>query len=152
MIYLFFGQPCSGKTTLGKYLTEYLSHEKHVIHIDGDEYRQITGNSGFDRSSRTENLKSAFNTALFLETKGYIVVLSFVTPYIESRLYLKDRQPDAKFIYLEYNPKKQKRGREKYHVSEFEEPSYEELINKNYTHINTTKLSEKECFTKMTLL
>jgi adenylylsulfate kinase-like enzyme len=152
MIYLLFGQPCSGKTTLSKKITEYLSLEKKVIHIDGDEYRKVVGNSGYDRYSRLENLRSAFNTALFLEAKGYIVILSFVSPYIEARLYLKEKQPETKFIYLEYNSKRQKRGREQYHVKDFEEPCYEELINKNYTYINTTKVSENDCFLKLTLL
>lgn len=152
MIYLFFGQPCSGKTTLAKYLTEYISHEKKVIHIDGDEYRAITGNTGFDRSSRTENLKSAFNTALFLQTKGYVVVLSFVTPYIDSRLYLKDKNSNTKFIYLEYMSKKEKRGREQFHVPDFEDPCYEELTNKNFTYINTSKTPLELCYKKLVLL
>jgi adenylylsulfate kinase len=152
MIYLFFGQPCSGKTTLATYLTQHKYSAEKVIHIDGDEYRQIIGNTGYDKESRIQNLKSAFNTALFLDSKGYIVILSFVTPYVELRTYLFERKPETKFIYLDYQPSKDSRGREKFHVPDFEEPTYEELINPNFTHINTTKVGKEQSFKKIRLL
>jgi len=148
MIYLFFGQPCSGKTTLASKLTSRLN-PLSTIHIDGDQFRAILGNNGYDRKSRLNNVKSAFDMAFFLEVKGYDVVLSFVTPYAESRYYLKDKYPATKFIYLEYNSNKTKRGRESYHVSDFEEPTFEESINDNFTSLNTSKLTENQCFDKL---
>jgi len=148
MIYLFFGQPCSGKTTLAKKLLFHLP-TLQTIHIDGDEFRQFTGNKGYDKESRISNVKSAFDMAIFLHLKGFNVVLSFVTPYIVSRYYLLDKCPDTKFIFLEYNSTKSKRGREKYHVMDFESPSFEELINKNYISLNTSKLTENQCLQKL---
>jgi adenylylsulfate kinase-like enzyme len=148
MIYLLFGQPCSGKTTLANYLYSELNTEKK-IHIDGDEFRAVIGNFGYDRQARIENLKSAFDMALFLQHKRFIVILSFVAPYIESRYYLKDRFSNTKFIYLQYNPKRDKRGREDFHVKDFQEPTFEELINENFISLNTSKLTENQCLSKL---
>lgn len=148
MIYLFFGQPCSGKTTLALKLYSKLN-PINTIHIDGDEFRAILGNKGYDRQSRLNNVKLAFDMAFFLAVKNHNVILSFVTPYAESRYYLKDKYPATKFIYLEYNSKKYKRGRENYHVSDFEEPTFEELINDNFVSLNTSKLTESQCFDKL---
>jgi adenylylsulfate kinase-like enzyme len=149
MIILFFGQPCSGKTTLAKSLYDTLNVSPNLIHIDGDEFRKITGNVGYDRKSRLDNVKSAFDMALFLKAKGRTVILSFVTPYIESRLYLRDKFPDTKFIYLEYNHIKNVRGREKYHVADFESPCFDELQNDNFSVLNTSKLSEYQCIKRI---
>lgn len=148
MIYLFFGQPCSGKTTLAKRLYSKLD-VNNTIHIDGDEFRAIFGNTGYDKQSRLDNVKSAFDIAIYLNAKKYNIILSFVTPYIESRYYLKDKVLDTKFIYLEYNTKKNIRGREKYHVEDFEMPTFEELINENFVSLNTSKLTENQCFDKL---
>lgn len=137
MILLFFGQPCSGKTTLAKEVYNSIQYTQK-IHIDGDEFRAITGNNGYDRNSRLNNLKSAFDMALFLESKGYIVVLSFVTPYKESRKYLKDRSSDIRFFYLEYD-NSEKRGRESYHLPDFEIPTVTEHFGSHFTSINTSK-------------
>ena len=38
MIYLLYGQPASGKTTLGKLLSEYFDSP---FFIDGDEFRSL---------------------------------------------------------------------------------------------------------------
>lgn len=148
MIYLFFGQPCSGKTTLAKRLHSKLDPLK-TIHIDGDEFRSIVGNAGYDKISRLNNVKAAFDMALFLNSKNFNVILSFVTPYIESRYYLKDKFSETKFIYLEYNTKKSIRGRENYHVEDFEIPTFEELVNDNFMSLNTSKLTENQCFDKI---
>lgn len=142
MILLFFGQPCSGKTTLAKEVYRSIQSDKK-IHIDGDEFRAITGNKGYDRKSRLDNLKSAFDMALFLESKGYTVILSFVTPYIESRFYLKDRSPKTMFFYLEYD-KSEKRGRESYHLPDFELPTVTERFSSHFTPIDTSLKSEIE--------
>lgn len=150
MIILFFGQPCSGKTTLAKEIYGSIQSDKK-IHIDGDEFRAVTGNKGYDRISRLNNLKSAFDMALFLESKGYVVVLSFVTPYRESRFYLKDRSPKTMFFYLEYDHS-QKRGRESYHLPDFEFPTVTELFSSRFTAIDTSIKSEAEVVTQISIL
>ena len=148
MIYLLFGQPCSGKTTLAKQLYYKFATEKS-IHIDGDEYRQVFGNTGYDRDSRIENYKSAFNTAIYLDHKDYTVILSFVCPYIEARDYLYYFNKTTKFVFLEYNSTQEARGREMFHVKDFEEPIYHELINPNFISLNTSKLTENQCIEKI---
>jgi adenylylsulfate kinase len=150
MIILLFGQPCSGKTTLAKEIYQSIQFEKK-IHIDGDEFRAVVGNTGYDRNSRLNNVKSAFDMALFLESKGYIVVLSFVTPYKESRQYLKDRSPNTRFFYLEYDAS-ENRGRESYHVSDFEMPTATEHFGSHFTSINTSIKTKTEAVMQICFL
>ena len=55
MIYVLYGQPASGKTTLGKMLAE---HWETPFVIDGDEFRKIIPNNNYGRDGREENIKN----------------------------------------------------------------------------------------------
>jgi adenylylsulfate kinase len=146
MIILIFGQPASGKTTLAK---EFLIKkddkideidERNEIHIDGDEWREITKNKNYTKEGRMQNLKGAFDMALYLEKKGYDIVLSFVTPYEELRQYLRDNAEELIEIYLTYSGD---RGRNSYFVNEFDVPSG------SYLHLDTSELTIDECIEKI---
>lgn len=158
MIILLFGQPASGKTTLANEFMEayhkaridtdiwkdiYLtmtSMYKSFILIDGDRWRDITKNKNYTKEGRIDNLKQAFNMALYLEKEGYTPVLSFVTPYEELRQYLRDNSIKLAEIYLTYS---EDRGRNNYFSSEFEKPLGE------YLHLETSTLSISDCVTKI---
>ena len=76
MIYLFTGQPGSGKTTLAKKLQMWLQTDKKnwrksVFHID---------------ENQTEY---PFEVAKYLDSCGNDVVISLVSPYIELREQFK---------------------------------------------------------------
>ena len=58
MIYLLYGQPASGKTTLGKLLAEHL--ETQFV-IDGDEFREMFTNNNYGKSGRKENIKNEWH-------------------------------------------------------------------------------------------
>ena len=158
MIILLFGQPASGKTTLANEFTEayhkaridtdiwkdiynsMTSIYKSFVLIDGDRWRDITKNKNYTKEGRIENLKQAFNMALYLEKEGYTPVLSFVTPYEELRQYLRDNSIKLAEIYLTYS---EDRGRNNYFASEFEKPLGE------YLHLETSTLSISDCVTKI---
>jgi adenylylsulfate kinase-like enzyme len=87
-----------------------------------------------------ENLKQAFNMALYIEKEGYTPVLSFVTPYEELRQYLRDNAINLAEIYLTYSGN---RGRNDFFAKEFDTPSGE------YLHLDTSELSISDCITKI---
>ena len=67
MIYVLYGQPASGKTTLGKLLAEHLDTP---FIIDGDEFREMFTNKNYGREGREENIKNANAVATYLNKKG----------------------------------------------------------------------------------
>lgn len=128
MIVLIYGQPACGKTTLSKGIKNKYNIPIPIVTIDGDEWREISSNTAYDKEGRMKNLLSAFKLALNLEKQGFLPILSFVCPYEEARQFLRDKTLLVE-IYLQYN---EDRGRNSYAVPDFEEPKGEVL------HLNTT--------------
>ena len=67
MIYSLYGQPASGKTTLGKMLADYL---ETPFFIDGDEFRGMFSNNNYGKLGREENIRNANSVATYLNKKG----------------------------------------------------------------------------------
>ena len=132
MIVVLFGQPHSGKSTLANNF-----HMPRSVNIDGDKLRELFENKDFSREGRIKNLNKASDIAIFLNSIHKNVVLSLVYPYKESRDYLNSLSKDVYWIYLTYEGG---RGRESFHVLDFEQPNQETVLS-----INTSKLSVKEC-------
>jgi len=141
MTILFFGQPASGKTTLAKIIAQQISN---AVHIDGDEWRDITKNKDYSKEGRMANLKGAFDMALLLEKKGFTPVLSFVAPYEQMRSYLKQNSVANYQIYLHYSGDVE-RGRKNYFVVDFEEPTEDSCLLK----LCTSELNVDECVNKI---
>ena len=124
MILWFTGQPGSGKTTLCNEVIKRVSEK--VIHIDGDDIREVLDNKDYSENGRRKNIKFAINMAKVMESKGYLVVVSLVSPYRDLRIgeifYLKSSRP----------------LRGQYHVNDYEPPL------ENFKEINTDK-PIKEC-------
>lgn len=139
MIILFYGQPASGKTTLAdKYVSVYGDFK--TVRIDGDKWREITNNQNYSKKGRIDNLKGAFNMALYLEKEGYTPILSFITPYEELRKHLKYNAEKYVSIYLFYD---EDRGRNSYFVDDFDNASEDSL------RINTSFFTIEECISKI---
>jgi GTPase SAR1 family protein len=134
MILVLFGQPGCGKTTLSNSLKEsYGSIEQ----IDGDGLRTVFNNTDYSRYGRLRNLNRASDIAVYVNNvQKRNVVLSLVYPYQEARDYLNDMTNDVRWVYLTYDGI---RGRENYHVQDFETPKEKVL------RINTSLYSIDHC-------
>jgi adenylylsulfate kinase-like enzyme len=131
MIIVLFGQPHSGKSTLAA--------ELDVHNIDGDKLRELFSNKDYSREGRIKNLNRASDIAHYINSVGDSVVLSLVYPYKEARDYLNSLTNDVLWVYLTYSGE---RGRENFHVKDFESPDEEDVLS-----LDTSKLSIEECIT-----
>jgi len=139
MILVLFGQPNSGKTTLAD---EIMKIRYTSIHIDGDKLREIFINKDYSKEGRLKNLNRASDIATFINQIGDDVIMSLVYPYKEARDYLNSLNKDICWVYLTYEGE---RGRESFHVSDFDEPSEDEKI----LYLNTSKETMTDCIKKI---
>jgi adenylylsulfate kinase len=86
----FTGLSGAGKTTLSSRLAERLrGRGLKVEHLDGDSVREIFPSTGFDRKSREEHVKKVGLLARYLEKNGVFVVASLISPYEDSRSFVR---------------------------------------------------------------
>jgi len=147
MVLWFTGQPGSGKTTLtNKFIEDKLigfmkiPHWK-IVHIDGDDLRDIVDNKDYSEQGRRENINLAMNLARFMDNKGFTVIVSLVSPYRDQREELKMERNIAEF-YLHTT---EIRGKEDYFVEDYEPPLH------NFTDIDTDKPIE-ECIDEVLIV
>ena len=124
MIYVIYGQPGSGKTTLGKRLSIWLGTP---FFIDGDEFRSLFGNNNYKKNGRENNIRNSIAVATYLNKKSHTiseelkntsVVISMVNPYQSLRNELVANNPnETKLILL----KSGRTLRKEYHVDDFED-------------------------------
>lgn len=126
------GQPGAGKTTLAKLL---LAELPNSISVDGDELRALFPGTGFSKEERIKNIRRAQDLTLFLAAKGITPVVSVVAPYRELREELKSKAKVLE-VYVHTNDV---RGREKYHVADYEAPLH------NFLDLDTGEKTEEEC-------
>lgn len=138
MIYWFTGQPGAGKTTLAKRLIE-TSPIKKIIHIDGDDLRDIFKNKDYSEAGRRRNIERAMDIARFMNEKGYMVVASLVSPYRDMRDELK---LNSSVIEI-YVHTEEDRGRNHFHVENYEPPV------ENFIDINTTNRTVDDTFLEL---
>jgi adenylylsulfate kinase-like enzyme len=139
MIYWFTGQPGSGKTTLANKLVEYFTNNyTFVHHIDGDDLRDIFNNQDYSEWGRRKNVERAQDIALYLNSKSNVVV-SLVSPFKDQREMFKDKVK-VKEIYIHTTDK---RGRENYHVLDYQPPI------SNFIDIDTTDKTIMESFNEI---
>jgi adenylylsulfate kinase-like enzyme len=133
MIVVLFGQPHCGKSTLA---------DKFEVHnIDGDKLRELFVNKDYSREGRIKNLNRASDIAFYMDSVGQDVILSLVYPYKEARDYLNSLTIRVAWVYLTYEGE---RGRENFHVKDFEIPEEESIL-----HLDTSKLTIQECVGKI---
>jgi len=144
MIYSFFGQPGSGKTTLGislyKYLKKVYGWEHQLYMIDGDKLRELITNKDYSNKGRKENIIAANNIATYLNHNGADVIISMVNPFRDLRASLKKlNKNDVKEIYLISD----RTNKLQFHVENFEAPKTTDLT------LNTSELIVQQCLNKI---
>jgi adenylylsulfate kinase-like enzyme len=132
MIYILYGQPGSGKTTLANHLKDHLVKKliqsavyspKIPVIIDGDEFRKIFNSVDYSKKGRENNIRAANTVATYIsKAESKDVIMSLVNPYKQLRVELKAHNPQVTEILLQ-----SKRAlRKEYHVDFFEkgDPDY----------------------------
>jgi adenylylsulfate kinase len=86
----FTGLSGSGKSTLAVRVFDELKRRGYrVEQLDGDSVREIFPNTGFTRPDRDAHVRRIGFLASKLEEHGVFVVASFVSPYAESRRFVR---------------------------------------------------------------
>ena len=136
MIYVLYGQPGSGKTTLANCLKEHLVKKiiqsaayspKIPVIIDGDKFRKIFNNTDYSKKGREYNIRALNAVATYIsKVDSKDVIVSLVNPYHNLRQELADAAPVTQ-VLLETN----RDLRKEYHVEDFEKGSPDVTINTN---------------------
>jgi adenylylsulfate kinase len=97
----FTGLSGSGKSTIAiRVHEELLKRRVDVEYIDGDALREVFPNTGYTRAEREEHLRRTGYMASRLAAHGVTVVASFVSPYRESRDFIRKLCPSFAEIYV----------------------------------------------------
>lgn len=139
MIYWFTGQPGAGKTTLANWFQSHF-REKGMV-IDGDDIRAIFDNKDYSEAGRRKNIELAQRMAKFFHHKGNVAIVSLVSPYRDQREAFKTEMGEnIKELYVHTTDI---RGRESFHVSNYEPPL------DNFVDVNTTDEDESITFERL---
>jgi adenylylsulfate kinase len=125
------GQPGHGKTTLCQ---ELMKIYKEAFHIDGDDIREIYQNKDYSETGRRKNIEIAQYLAHYMQSKGRMVLVSLVSPYEDQRETFKSKMGNA--IAEFYVTTDQIRGRENFHVKDYQAPK------SNYVLVDTSNSIE----------
>lgn len=151
MIYNFIGQPHSGKTTLARHLktTLQIANEIRLVYmIDGDKLRDLFQNKDYSEVGRRKNIERAYSIARYIQDLNPFndVIIAVASPFLDLREELKE-VTDVIEIYVHTT---NIRGRENFHVANFEKPRV------NYIDLDTTDVDVlttlNELFNKIDLI
>jgi adenylylsulfate kinase len=97
----FTGLSGSGKSTIATRVDqELVQRGLDVEYIDGDALREVFPNTGFTRAEREDHLRRTGYMASRLAAHGVTVVASFVSPYRESRDFIRTLCSNFVEIYV----------------------------------------------------
>ena len=95
------GLPGSGKTTLANATYEKLSKNGYRLErLDGDKVRSIFPTTGFSKEERNTHIQRVGFLASILEKNGIIVIASFISPYQETRDFVRTLCRNFVEIYM----------------------------------------------------
>jgi adenylylsulfate kinase len=97
----FTGLSGSGKSTIAVRVQQELARRGvEVEYIDGDTLREVFPGTGFTRGEREEHLRRTGYMASRLAAHGVTVVASLVSPYRESRDFIRKLCPGFVEVYV----------------------------------------------------
>ena len=97
----FTGLSGAGKTTLAEKLAAYLKEKGVKCELlDGDTVRNIFPQTGFSKKERDEHVKRMGFLASMLERNGITVIASFISPYRESRDFVRKMCRNFVEVYI----------------------------------------------------
>jgi adenylylsulfate kinase-like enzyme len=111
----------------------------NIVHIDGDNLREITQNFDYSLEGRKKNIENVHTIARFMDFYGALVVISVVAPLRIMRDNLKETNKMTEVYVHTTNV----RGREKNFAKNYEAPE------KNFIDIDTTVDSVEESISKI---
>lgn len=82
----------SGKSTISKKLERVLVESKKFVYwLDGDNVRYgLNADLGFSDEARAENIRRVSEVAKLFSDSGAITIVSFISPFRESRKRARD--------------------------------------------------------------
>ncbi len=84
------GLPAAGKSTIAKALAIKLRSLGHEVEeLDGDAIREVFPSTGFSRTDRDQHIRRVGFMASRLEAHGVTVVASLISPFEDSRLFVR---------------------------------------------------------------
>ena len=120
MIYVLYGQPGSGKTTLSKKLCDRIRFDPmgcEPVVLDGDEFRELFKQTDYSKNGRENNIRAANTVATFVSKVNQVdVIMALVNPYAHLRKELKANNSQVCQVYLHTD----RDLRKEYHVENFE--------------------------------
>ena len=97
----FTGLSGAGKSTLANAVHEILSLKGYKTErLDGDIIRGVFPKTGFDKESRDKHVRRVGFLASLLEKNGVIVLASFISPYRESREFVRKQCKNFIEVYI----------------------------------------------------
>lgn len=97
----FTGLSGSGKSTVSERVYPILKERGYwVEHLDGDVIRDIFPKTGFSKEDRNAHIKRVGYLASRLQAHGVFVIGSFISPYKESRDFVRNLCEDFVEIYI----------------------------------------------------
>lgn len=84
------GLPASGKSTVSRYVADQLTGRGFKVELlDGALIRTLFPSAGFSRADRDEHVRRVGHLASRLEQHGVCVVAALVSPYADSRAFVR---------------------------------------------------------------
>lgn len=115
MVIWLMGLAGSGKSTLGRALYTELKNKgvENLVYLDGDEFREIIGNFGYDRSSRIEVAKKRAMMCQMLSSQGLIVIASSISLFKENYDFNRKHIQEYFEVYVKCDMEELKRRNQK---------------------------------------
>ena len=91
MVIWLTGLSRSGKSIVGEHLTVMLRNKGYKVeHLDGHTIRELIPDTGFSRKEVNAHIKRVGYLGKKLEEQGVIVVATFLSPFAESREFVRN--------------------------------------------------------------